>query len=187
MKSKSRCPALVKLRSAEADPHVTKRAIESAGEPADPAPTAPRAATRRCWPGVSWGRPCSAFRVSPTEAGELVPLPHSSIWSLRHRPLPGATVNPARVEQLTSGLYSADESVAAHRRFQRCAARFSHGLGSPSRSPSLRVRPVRTKNGCSRRTGKSISHWRASSHRLRPLHHGESRCIEPRHPSASST
>ena len=63
MKSKSRCPALVKLRSAEADPHVTKRAIEPAGEPTDPAPTAPRtitrrcwcAITRRCWPGVSVG------------------------------------------------------------------------------------------------------------------------------------
>jgi hypothetical protein len=47
--SKSRCPVLVMLRSAEANPHVTNRAGEPTGEPTCSAPVAHRAATRRSW------------------------------------------------------------------------------------------------------------------------------------------
>jgi hypothetical protein len=189
MESKSRCPALVKLRSAEADPHVTKRA---SGRPANrltmlpPHSTPPPEGVGLACP---WARPCSTSgrMAPPAEAGGLVPVPHPSIWSLQHRPLPGATVNSARVEQLTSGLCSADESVAAHRRFQRCAARFSHGLGSPSRSPSLRVRPDWPRTDVLSAPGSRFPAGEPVGPRHRPLHRGESRCIEPRHPSASSS
>jgi hypothetical protein len=172
MESKSRCPALVKLRSAEADPHVTKRACESAGEPTDPALALPTPE------GANRGESIPAARVrcraALAEARPLTSPPHTSIWSLQRRPLPDATVNTARVEQLTSGLCSADESVATHRRFQRCAARFSHGLGSPSRSPLLRVRPDLLRTEVLSCLGSRFPASKPAGPRHRSPRHGDS-------------
>jgi hypothetical protein len=96
MESKSRCSTLVKLRSAEADPHVTKRACEPAGEPTDPAPVALRPGTRRCRTEASRERPCSARGTSsctgrgqaarPTSAPEH-PEPSAPPVAGRHRQL----------------------------------------------------------------------------------------------------
>jgi hypothetical protein len=138
MVAESRGSALVMLRSAEADPHVTKRASSRPASRTTPPPV-PLVAPPPEGVGLSCGGTSlqsgrgHAEPRRPKPRGSTSP-PHRCIWHLRRRPLPGFAVNAAPVEQLTSGLYSADESVETHRRFQRCVTRVSHGLGSPSRS-----------------------------------------------------
>jgi len=171
--AESRCLALVMLRSAEADPHVTKRALRTARQagrfrPRCAAFLGPKASARRA-PGTSLqelvepGKPPGRSRAAH-------PTPHRSFWRLQRRPLPDAAVNAASMRQLTSGLCSADESVATHRRFQRCIARVSHGLGSPSRSSCIRfcLEPLRTGVLCV--PGSRFPVGEPTGPRLRPLH-----------------
>jgi hypothetical protein len=166
METKSRCSALVMLRSAEADPHVTKRASSHPANRLTPPPLARLAATRRSWSVVRRGRPFRAgsalmSRASRSCVTRALP-PHQSVWCLRHRPLPDAAVNTALVEQLTSGLFSTDESVETHRRFQRWVTRVSHGLCSPFKvplSPHL-LEPPWTE--VLDHLGRRFPHWQAS-------------------------
>jgi hypothetical protein len=148
MVAESRGSALVMLRSAEADPHVTKRASSRPASRSAP-PPGPRASPPPEGGGLSCGRASLQSGRGHAEPRRPRPLgstppPHQSIWRLRRFPLPGFAVNAAPMEQSTSGLYSADESVETHRRFQRCVTRVSHGLGSPSRSCCFRLRPFRS-------------------------------------------
>jgi hypothetical protein len=100
------------LRSAEADPHITEK-VQGPGD-----------AVRSNRGRDVRSLPCAGVRGN---------LP----WS----PLPGSRVRCPPGERPTSRPCSADESVATSRRFQRCVARVSHGLVSPSRSSRFRCRP----------------------------------------------
>jgi hypothetical protein len=190
MEAESRGSALVMLRSAEADPHVTKRA---SSRPASrtPPPPVPRVAPPPEGVGLSCGGTSlqsgrgHAEPRRPKPGGSTSP-PHPSMWHLRRHPLPGFAVNAALVEQLTSGLYSADESVETHRRFQRCVTRVSHGLGSPSRSCCFRLRPMLRRAGARCSSESRIGAGKPALLRPRRSHHGESRWFVPRYPSASS-
>jgi hypothetical protein len=102
-----------RLRSAEADPHIIERDQGSRG--AGP--------IRR-----------SGLVRTLSRAGVRGALP----WP----PLPGSRVRRPPGERPSSRPCSTDESVAMSRRFQRCIARVSHGLVSPSRSSLFRCCPA---------------------------------------------
>jgi hypothetical protein len=101
-----------RLRSAEADPHIIEMIPN------------PRGA----------GRPCRSRSVTT--------LPCAGVrGALPCNPFPGSRVRHPPGERPTSRPCSTDESVATSRRFQRCVARVSHGLVSPSRSSLFRRCP----------------------------------------------
>jgi hypothetical protein len=165
--------------------------LKSTGKPAASAPC-PRASPPPEGGGLSCGRASlqsgrgHAEPRRPKPRGSTPP-PHRSIWRLRRCPLPGLVVNATPMEQSTSGLYSADESVETHRRFQRCVTRVSHGLGSPSRFylllPPSSV-PLRAE---ARRFPVSRRHaGKPARFRLRRSRCGESLRFVPLYPSAGS-
>jgi hypothetical protein len=102
----------MRLRSAEADPHITEVVQD------------PRGAGR-----IDRGRIVRTLSC----AGVHGTLP----W----HPFPGSRVRCPPGERPTSRPCSTDESVALQHRFQCCLARVSHGLVSPSRSSLLRRCP----------------------------------------------
>jgi hypothetical protein len=104
---------------------------------------------------------------------------------LRRHPLPDAAVSAAPVKQSTPGRFSTDESVATCRRFQRSAARVSHGLCSPPRYLRFRcaLEPIRPES--SRPLGSRLPDGEPPRRRRRPGRRGESRLLVPQHPSAS--
>jgi hypothetical protein len=132
----------VKLRSAEADPHVTDARLRLANQLPASSDRRPRATEVVHWLTIESRR---AWRPTDPEESGTTPAPESARAS---RPAAEAADTPRgartteviradpsrRRERPTTGPCSADESVVSIRRCQRPDTRSFHGLCSPPRS-----------------------------------------------------
>jgi hypothetical protein len=153
----------VKLRSAEADPHVTEaRAVPTgAGACASTNRLADDAEAPTGWDGQipSWvatqpdARESRHRGAAPGGAVASRPSAEAADWSARDRSAEARRSDLSRRrERPTSRPCSADESVVSLRRCQRRDTRSFHGLCSPPRSLSLRTSPSMPCPGGAQRT-----------------------------------
>jgi hypothetical protein len=150
-------------RPAEAGVRGTGRCRVGRGEPPSDIPGRSGLTSHRSGNGA--GGPCPGSRRGSdppkrtptssrgTRAREVRGQSAEAVWSVPSRapefvvpvprtPLPGSKGRRPPGERPSSRPCSTDESVAMSRRFQRCIARVSHGLVSPSRSSLFRCCPA---------------------------------------------